>query len=333
MKKETLWKYFKITSIAGIPALCVLDLVICGKTYSLTNVIAVLLFADNLLLLLPTDRQSLPVSLCIGVFTLLTNLAASVFQLAAPDVAGIEFRLFLPIVTLLLTTQVDGALKTLGKYKNIRTLFKSAQVLSNIEDQALFQRTLQLYMSCILAYAARGAGGIPGLVLSLAVVIQLALLYFVLMQRRGLYVYLDKRKYLQVMALIQGRLKDNIVLEESEGRDMAVTYQKAQEYMETYRPYLKQTLSLEDLARLLGTNKVYLSRTINVISGRNYCQFVNYYRIQYAKDLMRKNSDSKMIEVALASGFNSVVTFNMAFKLNESLTPSEWLREYNSVDN
>ena len=144
MKKETLWKYFKITSIAGIPALCVLDLVICGKTYSLTNVIAVLLFADNLLLLLPTDKQSLPVSLCIGVFTLLTNLAASVFQLAAPDVAGIEFRLFLPIVAVLLTTQVDGALKTLGKYKNIRTLFKSAQVLSNIEDQALFQRTLQL---------------------------------------------------------------------------------------------------------------------------------------------------------------------------------------------
>ena len=59
---------------------------------------------------------------------------------------------------------------------------------------------------------------------------------------------------------------------------------------------------------------------------------MNYYRVQYAKELMRENKERKMIEVAMASGFNSVVTFNMAFKINENLTPSEWLREYNSVD-
>lgn len=333
MKKETPRKWFRITSIAGTIALCVLDLIICGKTFSLAQVLAELLFADNLMLLMPAERQSLPVSLCTGAFTLVCSLAACIFQLAVPEVAGLQFRLFLPMAAMLLTTQVDGALKTMARYKNIRTLFKSARVLSNIEDQACFQRCLQLYMCCILAYAARCAGGISGLVLSLAAAIQLALLYAALMHKRGFYVFLDKRKYLQVIALIQGRLKDNIVMEESEGRDMAVTYQKAQEYMETHRPYLKQTLSLEDLAHQLGTNKVYLSRTINVISGRNYCQFVNYYRIQYAKELMRNKNDSKMIEVALASGFNSVVTFNMAFKLNEDLTPSEWLREYISIGN
>ena len=102
--------------------------------------------------------------------------------------------------------------------------------------------------------------------------------------------------------------------------------------MESHKPYLNPALSLEDLAKDIGTNKVYLSRTINVVSGSNFCQFVNYYRVQYAKELMRENKERKMIEVAMASGFNSVVTFNMAFKINENLTPSEWLREYNSVD-
>ena len=331
IKKEMIRKCFRIASLAGVLSLCVLDLIICGKTVSLVHVIAGLVFADNLMLLLPVERQSYPVSLFIGVFTLLCSLVSCFFQKAVPDMAGLEFRLFLPTAAALVTTQVDGALKTFGKYRNIRTLFKSAQVLSNIEDQACFQRILQLYMSCLVVYAARGSAGVPGFILNLAATVQLTLLYLVLMQPRGFFLFLGRRKYLQVQALIQGRLKDNIVMEEGEGQDMTVTYQRAQEYMETSRPYLRQTLSLEDLAHELGTNKVYLSRTINVVSGRNYCQFVNYYRIQYAKDLMRKNSSLKMIEVALASGFNSVVTFNMAFKLNEDLTPSEWLREYNSV--
>ena len=324
-------KCFRIASMAGMISLCVLDSVICGKSFSLMHVVAGLIFADTLMLLLPVDRQNYTVSLVIGIITFVCSLAASAFQKLAPDLAGLEFRMFLPVAAALLTTQVDGALKTVGKYRNIRTLFKSAQVMNNIEDQACFQRCLQLYMCCVMVYAAHCAGGVAGIMLNISAIVQLVLVYVVLMHPRGFFVFLGQRKYLQVMALIQGRLKDNIVMEESEGRDMAVTYQRAQEYMETCRPYLRQTLSLEELARQLGTNKVYLSRTINVISGRNYCQFVNYYRIQYAKQLMRKNSDSKMIEVALASGFNSVVTFNMAFKLNEDLTPSEWLREYNSV--
>lgn len=332
IKNEMVRKCFRITSIAGFIALCVFDLIICGKAFSLIQVIAGLIFADTLLLLLPVERQNAPVSLCLGAFTLVCSIVACALQHIVPDVAGLEFRVFLPVAATVAVTQVDGALKSTGKYRNIRTLFKSAQVLSNIEDQACFQRCLQLYMCCILVFAAHGAGGAPGLLLHLAAAIQLALLYAVLIYPHGFFVFLGKRKYLQVMALIQGRLKDNIVQEESEGKDMAVTYQKAVDYMEKNRPFLRQTLSLEELARLLGTNKVYLSRTINVISGRNYCQFVNYYRIQYAKDIMRKNSDSRMIEVALASGFNSVVTFNMAFKLNEDLTPSEWLREYNSVE-
>ena len=331
IKKEMLRKCFRIASLAGMISLCVLDLIICRNAFSFMNIIAGLIFAVNLMLLLPVEKQNYQVSLFVGIFTFVCSLVSSFFQRLAPDLAGLEFRLFLPVATAILTTQVDGVLKSICKYRNIRTLFKSSQVMSNIEEQACFQRCLQLYMCCVMVYAAHYAGGAARLILSLAAIIQLVLIYLVLMHPRGFFVFLGRRKFLQVMALIQGRLKDNIVMEESEGRDMAVTYQRAQEYMETYRPYLKQTLSLEELAHQLGTNKVYLSRTINVISGRNYCQFVNYYRIQYAKQLMRKNTDSKMIEVALASGFNSVVTFNMAFKLNEDLTPSEWLREYNSV--
>ena len=193
---------------------------------------------------MPVERQNVPVSLFLGAFTLVCNVVSSALQCVVPDIAGLGFRLFVPIVAAILTTQVDGVMKAVGKYRNIRGLFKSAQVLSNIEDQACFQRCLQLYMCCIIVYAAHGAGGVPGMMLTIAAIIQMALLLAVLIHPRGLFLFLGQRKYLQVMALIQGRLKVNIVLEESEGKDMAVTYQKAQEYMEKNRPFLRQTLSL-----------------------------------------------------------------------------------------
>lgn len=314
-------KTFLYASCLGFLALCVVDLVICGHSYSLMNLVSSLVCACTLVLLLPIGRQRVSVIWYLAAFALLCSILASVFQLKVPGVAGVPFRLFLPVAAAVAVTQTDGVVQTLEQYRSIRSLFKSSRVQQNIEEHAKLQRCLLFYISMLAAFSQ--IWSVSMVILALVIVLQ------VLPQK--VFLLISKHKFLQVRAIVNGSLKDNIVLEEGEGKDMSVTYRKAQEYMENSKPYLRQTLSLEDLARELGTNKVYLSRTINVVSGRNFCQFVNYYRIQYAKEMMLSNPGTKMIEVALASGFNSVVTFNMAFKLNEKLTPSEWLREYNSI--
>ena len=102
--------------------------------------------------------------------------------------------------------------------------------------------------------------------------------------------------------------------------------------MEVKKPYLQDTFGLDDLSRMTKTNRLYLSKAINFHSGRNFNQLVNYYRVKYAVELIKKDSDLRMSEVALMSGFHTTVSFNMAFKLNEHTTPSEYARNLKKIN-
>lgn len=101
--------------------------------------------------------------------------------------------------------------------------------------------------------------------------------------------------------------------------------------MEKNRPFLDPDFSIDDLSKSIYTNKLYVSRAINSVSKMNFCQFVNHHRIEYAKMLFHENPALKVMEASDLSGFHTVASFNMAFKLNTGLTPSEWIRK-NVVD-
>lgn len=103
-------------------------------------------------------------------------------------------------------------------------------------------------------------------------------------------------------------------------------YDRVLEYFERSRPYLNPDLSINDVVAVLFTNKLYISKAIYACTNRNFCQFVNYYRVRYAMELFRNNPNMKVIEVSTRSGFNSSVSFNMAFRLFMGEKPSEWFR-------
>ena len=103
-------------------------------------------------------------------------------------------------------------------------------------------------------------------------------------------------------------------------------YERCCTLMDERRPFLVEDLSLADLARSLYTNKVYLSRSINYYSGKNFRQFVNYYRVKYAMEQFSANKHLRVSEMAMLSGFHSTVSFNMAFKMVTGETPSDWKR-------
>lgn len=103
-------------------------------------------------------------------------------------------------------------------------------------------------------------------------------------------------------------------------------YEKLETYMIEKEPFLDENLTLTYLASELLTNKTYLSKTINTKSGMNFCQYVNRYRVNYAVGVMKKDKRVKVIEVAMVSGFHSVSTFNLAFRIYMKDTPSEYMR-------
>lgn len=103
-------------------------------------------------------------------------------------------------------------------------------------------------------------------------------------------------------------------------------YDRILEYFETERPFLNNNLTMNDIVKVVFSNKTYISRVISLYTGRNFCQFVNYYRVAYAMERFRDNPSLRVAEMAMKSGFNSVVSFNMAFRLFMNENPSDWCR-------
>lgn len=109
----------------------------------------------------------------------------------------------------------------------------------------------------------------------------------------------------------------------------ALLMQRINDVMEKEKLYLDSDLKLSDLAMTLGTNRNAISSCINSQYGSSFSQFVNSYRINYAKELIRRRHDIKISEVWFASGFATESSFFRSFKAVTGMTPSEWKQKNN----
>lgn len=103
---------------------------------------------------------------------------------------------------------------------------------------------------------------------------------------------------------------------------------RLKEIMQTDKPYLNPDLSIKDLSEHFNIHPKFLSQIINSQFEQNFFDFVNFYRIEEAKQIIRNNTDEKMtiLEILYEVGFNSKSAFNNAFKKNTGMTPSEFKR-------
>jgi AraC-like DNA-binding protein len=94
--------------------------------------------------------------------------------------------------------------------------------------------------------------------------------------------------------------------------------------------YLNPELSLSQLAEELGIYKHYLTQVLNDELHLNFYDFVNNYRVEEIKELMRnpKYNHFTIFAIALEAGFNSKSAFNRIFKKATGLTPSQYKRQY-----
>ena len=101
-------------------------------------------------------------------------------------------------------------------------------------------------------------------------------------------------------------------------------YDRCCRYMTERRPFLVESFTLQDLAHAIFSNKTYLSKTINRFSGKNFRQYVNYYRVMYSMELFRKNMGLRVVDLAQLSGFRSETSYLRNFKDVMGEKPSTW---------
>ena len=95
--------------------------------------------------------------------------------------------------------------------------------------------------------------------------------------------------------------------------------------------YLDSTLSLQTLSSRLGLSGRDVSLIINRHARKNFSSFINEYRIEEAKKLLKtRKSNTKILAIALDSGFNNLSSFNVAFKAFTKSTPSEYRSKHTS---
>lgn len=101
-------------------------------------------------------------------------------------------------------------------------------------------------------------------------------------------------------------------------------FRKIYQHMVDNQAYTNSSITVDYLSKQLNSNTKYISKAIKDETGMNFNTFINTFRIEEAKRILRDKISStwSLDAVAEQSGFNNTTSFFQAFKKNTGLTPS-----------
>lgn len=97
--------------------------------------------------------------------------------------------------------------------------------------------------------------------------------------------------------------------------------------------FLSSQISLISLSKEFGTNPNYLSRIINLKIGKNFSQYINDLRIDYATKSIRSNSKLRKYTIkaiAQECGYRNAESFSKAFYKRHKIYPSYFIKKLES---
>lgn len=102
-----------------------------------------------------------------------------------------------------------------------------------------------------------------------------------------------------------------------------ILHEKTQRWIER-GGYRTPGITIEHVARDMGTNRSYLSRYLNELRHVNFYEWVAQLRIEEAQSLMRTHPSMLIEQIASRVGFTSASTFSSTFKKIVGITPNKW---------
>ena len=102
--------------------------------------------------------------------------------------------------------------------------------------------------------------------------------------------------------------------------------------MQNDQVYKNSLFTREKMAELWGTNRTYLSQTINEQTGLTFTHYMNKYRIEEARRILADPQDDTPIKAIAADlGFSSVTTFYTLFKAVVQMSPDQYRKHARSL--
>lgn len=99
---------------------------------------------------------------------------------------------------------------------------------------------------------------------------------------------------------------------------------KLDQLMQGDKVFLDNVIRLSDLATMMNMSKHHLSQLLNEHYKITFYDFINQFRVDEAKRIIKLHPEYKLLQVAFDSGFNNKTSFVNAFKKFERSTPSRF---------
>jgi AraC-like DNA-binding protein len=140
--------------------------------------------------------------------------------------------------------------------------------------------------------------------------------------------------WIGLMALRQPQILFDPATESAKYTRSGLTTAQAMEYeqslrimMENEKPYLNGDLTLSQLAAKIQISPNHLSQVLNERIGLSFHDYVNSWRVEEAKRLLRSNGNQTILAIAFDAGFRSKSGFNAAFKRTTGQSPAEYRKQ------
>ncbi|WP_164914071.1 helix-turn-helix domain-containing protein [Aquimarina sediminis] len=114
-------------------------------------------------------------------------------------------------------------------------------------------------------------------------------------------------------------------IEEVEAKSLALALNKV---MIKNQFHKDTNIKLSDIAKELQISSHKLSQLLNDNLGKSFALFINEYRIEEAKKLLKENNQFTLESIGYESGFSSKSTFYATFKKIIGQTPAEFKKQF-----
>jgi len=173
--------------------------------------------------------------------------------------------------------------------------------------------------------------------LALAILIVCAIIYYVYRQRKHREIYEQFRAVIEKYETENAEktapvpadepsssLADEVETSAKEMESQTELYAKIMTVMKEQRPYEDPDFDVEKLSALVFSNRTYVSKAINKVSGKNFHAWLAEIRNDVAIQNIRKNPDLSVNEICVRTGHRGKEIFSRQFKQLNGITFTEF---------
>ncbi len=124
--------------------------------------------------------------------------------------------------------------------------------------------------------------------------------------------------------IFSNEIKIKQAMDGHEITELADIMKQVNEHLVENEGYKNNMISVSSLSKKLRLQKYKLSKAINLETGMHFFDYLNKLRVEKAMELLRSESGKKIDDISVEVGYNSISTFNTAFKKIVKMTPREF---------